>query len=73
MCNMMENIRNIAIIAHINHGKTLLDHQLFQQSETLDDRTQLIERVMDSNELKRERRITILAKNTTIRWFVLSH
>ncbi|MFW0072694.1 MAG: translational GTPase TypA [Coxiella-like endosymbiont] len=65
---MMENIRNIAIIAHVDHGKTTLVDQLFQQSGTLGGRTQPIERAMDSNELERERGITILAKNTAIRW-----
>lgn len=64
----MENIRNIAIIAHVDHGKTTLVDQLFQQSGTLGGRTQPIERAMDSNELERERGITILAKNTAIRW-----
>lgn len=64
----MENIRNIAIIAHVDHGKTTLVDQLFQQSGTLGGRTQPIERAMDSNKLERERGITILAKNTAIRW-----
>ena len=64
----MKNIRNIAIIAHVDHGKTTLVDQLLQQSGTLDDHTVLVERMMDSNELERERGITILAKNTAIRW-----
>ena len=65
---MIEKLRNIAIIAHVDHGKTTLVDKLLQQSETLDERTQLEERAMDSNELERERGITILAKNTAIRW-----
>lgn len=64
----MENIRNIAIIAHVDHGKTTLVDRLFQQSGTLGGRAQPIERAMDSNELEQERGITILAKNTAIRW-----
>lgn len=64
----MKNIRNIAIIAHVDHGKTTLIDQLLRQSGTLSDRTVLVERMMDSNELERERGITILAKNTAIRW-----
>lgn len=65
---MIENIRNIAIIAHVDHGKTTLVDQLLQQSGTLRERAQFIERMMDSNELERERGMTILAKNTAIRW-----
>ncbi len=65
---MIEKLRNIAIIAHVDHGKTTLVDRLLQQSETLDERTQLEERAMDSNDLERERGITILAKNTAIRW-----
>lgn len=65
---MIENIRNIAIIAHVDHGKTTLVDQLLQQSGTLSGRTASIDRMMDSNELERERGITILAKNTAIQW-----
>lgn len=65
---MIENIRNIAIIAHVDHGKTTLVDQLLQQSGTLNERTAPVERMMDSNILERERGITILAKNTAIRW-----
>ena len=65
---MIENLRNIAIIAHVDHGKTTLVDELLKQSDTLDERTQLDERAMDSNELEKERGITILAKNTAIRW-----
>ena len=65
---MIENIRNIAIIAHVDHGKTTLVDKLLQQSGTLSSRGEFVERVMDSNELERERGITILAKNTAIKW-----
>ncbi|MDX1380038.1 MAG: translational GTPase TypA [Xanthomonadales bacterium] len=65
---MIENLRNIAIIAHVDHGKTTLVDRLLQQSGTLGERAVAPERVMDSNELERERGITILSKNTAIRW-----
>ena len=65
---MIEKIRNIAIIAHVDHGKTTLVDQLLQQSGTLGDRAKDVERVMDSNDLEKERGITILSKNTAIRW-----
>ncbi len=65
---MIENLRNIAIIAHVDHGKTTLVDQLLQQSGTLGERAATPERVMDSNELERERGITILSKNTAITW-----
>jgi GTP-binding protein len=65
---VIENLRNIAIIAHVDHGKTTLVDQLLQQSGTLGDRAAAPERVMDSNELERERGITILSKNTAISW-----
>ncbi|MBW7984237.1 ribosome-dependent GTPase TypA [Enterobacillus tribolii] len=65
---MIENLRNIAIIAHVDHGKTTLVDKLLQQSGTLGDRTDGTERVMDSNDLEKERGITILAKNTAINW-----
>ncbi len=64
----IERIRNIAIIAHVDHGKTTLVDQLLQQSGTLGPRAAVPERIMDSSELERERGITILAKNTAIRW-----
>jgi len=64
----IQNLRNIAIIAHVDHGKTTLVDQLLRQSQTLDAREQLGDRVMDSNDLERERGITILSKNTAIRW-----
>ena len=61
-----ENIRNIAIIAHVDHGKTTLVDQMLRQSGTFRDNEQVAERVMDSNDLEREKGITILAKNTSI-------
>lgn len=65
---MTKNIRNIAIIAHVDHGKTTLVDKLLQQSGTFGERAQLVERVMDSNDLEKERGITILSKNTAINW-----
>ncbi|MBF0212299.1 MAG: translational GTPase TypA [Magnetococcales bacterium] len=65
---MLDLLRNIAIIAHVDHGKTTLVDKLLQQSGTLAQRGDLQERVMDSNDLERERGITILAKNTAIQW-----
>ena len=61
-------LRNIAIIAHVDHGKTTLIDRLLQQSGTLGDRFGAVERVMDTNDLERERGITILSKNTAINW-----
>ncbi|MDY6982376.1 MAG: GTP-binding protein, partial [Pseudomonadota bacterium] len=65
---MIETIRNIAIIAHVDHGKTTLVDKLLQQSGTLETRGKEVERVMDSNDQEKERGITILAKNTAVRW-----
>ena len=63
-----EDIRNVAIIAHVDHGKTTLVNQLLEQSDTLDERTKIDERAMDSNDIERERGITILAKNTAVNY-----
>ncbi len=65
---MIERLRNIAIIAHVDHGKTTLVDKLLSQSGTLGERAVTPDRVMDSNVLERERGITILAKNTAIKW-----
>lgn len=65
---MIEKIRNIAIIAHVDHGKTTLVDKLLQQTGTLNERAPKVERVMDSNDLEKERGITILAKNTGVKW-----
>ncbi len=65
---MIERLRNIAIIAHVDHGKTTLVDQMLSKSGTLDVRAAAPERVMDSNDLERERGITILSKNTAIKW-----
>ena len=64
----IDRLRNIAIIAHVDHGKTTLVDQLLKQSGTVDQRVELPARAMDSNELERERGITILAKNTSVEW-----
>ncbi len=64
----IEKLRNIAIIAHVDHGKTTLVDKLLQQSGTLESRGDVEERVMDSNDIEKERGITILAKNTAINW-----
>ena len=68
MKNLISSLRNIAIVAHVDHGKTTLVDQLLRQSGTLESHGAIQERVMDSNELERERGITILSKNTAIRW-----
>ncbi len=64
----ISRLRNIAIIAHVDHGKTTLVDQMLQQSGTLGPRADVPDRVMDSNDLERERGITILSKNTAVNW-----
>lgn len=68
MSTEINQLRNIAIIAHVDHGKTTLVDKLLSQSGTLDRRSEGAERIMDSNDQEKERGITILAKNTAIRW-----
>ena len=68
MKDSISSLRNIAIVAHVDHGKTTLVDELLRQSGTLESHGAVQERVMDSNELERERGITILSKNTAIRW-----
>jgi len=65
---MNKQIRNVAIIAHVDHGKTTLVDQLLRQSGTFRDNEKLTERVMDSNDIERERGITILSKNCAVEW-----
>ena len=65
---MSSGIRNIAIIAHVDHGKTTLVDAMLRQSGTFRANEQVVERVMDSNELERERGITILAKAASVQW-----
>jgi len=68
MLKERKDLRHIAIIAHVDHGKTTLVDELLKQSGTLGERFGEVERVMDSNDLEKERGITILAKNTAIEW-----
>ena len=65
---MTDKLRNIAIIAHVDHGKTTLVDKLLEQSDTFDERFQVTDRMMDSNDLEKERGITISSKNTAIKW-----
>ena len=65
-----ENIRNIAIIAHVDHGKTTLVDALLKQSHVFRDNEKVDERIMDSNALEKERGITILSKNTAVMYNV---
>ena len=64
----IKKLRNVAIIAHVDHGKTTLVDKLLQQSGTLDRKNMGTERIMDSDDQEKERGITILAKNTAISW-----
>ena len=68
MTNRIKTLRNVAIVAHVDHGKTTLVDKLLRQSGTLSERGEQAERVMDSGDIERERGITILAKNTAINW-----
>ena len=68
MANDIKHLRNIAIIAHVDHGKTTLVDKLLHQSGTFGDRANIAERAMDSGDIEQERGITILAKNTAIKW-----
>ena len=68
MSDSIKHLRNVAIVAHVDHGKTTLVDKLLRQSGTLDERGEREERVMDSNDIEKERGITILAKNTAINW-----
>ena len=64
----IENIRNVAIIAHVDHGKTTLVDELLKQSGVFRENQEIAERVMDSNDIERERGITILSKNTAVQY-----
>lgn len=68
MTNLRENVRNIAIIAHVDHGKTTLVDELLKQSGIFRENEHIAERAMDSNDIEKERGITILAKNTGIEY-----
>ena len=68
MITTREDIRNIAIIAHVDHGKTTLVDQLLKQSGVFRANQEVAERVMDSNDIERERGITILSKNTAVHY-----
>ena len=63
-----DDIRNVAIIAHVDHGKTTLVNELLKQSDTLDEHTDIGDRAMDSNDIEKERGITILSKNTAVKY-----
>ena len=64
----MDKLRNVAIIAHVDHGKTTLVDELLKQSGVYRENQEIVDRVMDSNDLERERGITIMAKNTAV-WY----
>ena len=65
---LREDIRNVAIIAHVDHGKTTLVNEMLKQSDTLDEHTEIADRAMDSNAIEKERGITILSKNTAVKY-----
>ena len=65
---MQQELRNIAIIAHVDHGKTTLVDQILKQSGTFRENQEVEERVMDSGDLEKERGITISSKNTAVNW-----
>ena len=64
----MKSIRNVAIIAHVDHGKTTLVDKIIDECEVLDERTERTELLLDSNDLERERGITILSKNVSVEY-----
>jgi len=68
MTDSLDRLRNVAIVAHVDHGKTTLVDQLLRQSGTVEERGEQVDRLMDSGDIEKERGITILAKNTAIRW-----
>ncbi len=68
MIQKREDVRNVAIIAHVDHGKTTLVDELLKQSGVFRENQEVAERVMDSNDIERERGITIAAKNCAVRW-----
>ena len=70
---MQQDIRNIAIIAHVDHGKTTLVDALLKQSDTFKEKELQGSTIMDSNELERERGITIFSKNAAVRYLSLIH
>ena len=65
---MSVKLKNLAVVAHVDHGKTTLVDELLKQAGVYDDRAEIVERVMDSGELEKERGITITAKNCSINW-----
>jgi len=68
LVDSLQNLRNVAIIAHVDHGKTTLVDKLLEQTHSIETRGESEERIMDSNELEKERGITILSKNTAVEW-----
>ena len=70
---IQEKLRNVAIIAHVDHGKTTLVDALLKQSGVYRENQEVVDRVMDSNDLERERGITIMAKNTAVTYGAVSY